>query len=80
VPDNIELHISQKQITLAAQVRQRNAHQMSILFQNTRSDEPRRLVDGDMAARIMEIKNELAAMKRLLKRLQAKVFPADSEL
>jgi hypothetical protein len=80
VPDNVELHIPQKQMTLPAQVRRRDGYEIGVSFQNQRSDEPRRAIDGDMAERVTKLENELAAMKRLLKKLQAGVLPNDSEL
>ena len=80
VPDNVELHIPQKQMTLPAQVRRRDGYEIGVSFQNQRSDQPHRAIDGDMAERVTKIENELAAMKRLLKNLQAKVLPNDSEL
>jgi hypothetical protein len=80
LPDNVELHIPQKQITLAAQVRRREGNEIGVSFQNQRSDEPRRATDGDMAERVTKLENEVAAMKRLLKKLAAKVLPNDSEL
>jgi hypothetical protein len=80
LPDNIELHIPQKEMTLPAQVRRRDGNEIGVSFQNQRSDEPRRAIDGDMAERVSKMENELAAMKRLLKKLQTNVMPNDSEL
>jgi hypothetical protein len=80
VPDNVELHIPQKQMTLPAQVRRRDGYEIGVSFQNQRSDEPRRAIDGDMAERVTRLENEVAAMKRLLKKLPAKVLPNDGEL
>jgi hypothetical protein len=80
VPDNVELHIPQKQMTLPAQVRRRDGYEIGVAFQNQRSDEPRRANDGDMAERVTRLENEVAAMKRLLKKLPAKVLPNDGEL
>jgi uncharacterized protein YceH (UPF0502 family) len=80
VPDNIELHIPQKQVTLPAQVRRRDEYEIGVSFQNQRSDEPCRAVDGDMAERVTKLENEVAAMKRLLKKLQPKALSNDGEL
>ena len=79
VPDNIELHIPQKQMTLATRVRRRDQYEIGVSFEDQRSDEPRRAIDGEMAERVTKIENELVAMKRLLKKLEAKVLPNDSE-
>jgi hypothetical protein len=80
LPDNVELHIPQKQLTLPAQVRRRDGNEIGVSFQNQRSDEPRRAVDGDMAERVTKLENEVAAMKRLLKKLPAKALANESEL
>jgi hypothetical protein len=79
VPDNIELHIPQKQRTLPARVRRRDQYEIGVSFEDQRSDEPRRAIDGDMAERVTKIEHELVAMKRLLKKLEAKVLPNDNE-
>ena len=80
VPDNIELHIPQKQMTFAARVRRRDQYEIGVSFEDQRLDEPRRAIDGEMAERVTKIENELLAMKRLLKKLEAKVFPNDNEI
>ena len=77
VPDNIELHIPQKQITLPARVRRRDKLEIGVSFEDQRSDEPRRAIDGDIAERVTKIENELVAIKRVLKKLEAKVLPDD---
>jgi len=80
VPDNVELHIPQKQMTLPARVRRRDEYEIGVSFDDQRSDEPRRAIDGDMAERVTKIENELVAMKRLLKKLETKVLPNDNEI
>jgi len=80
VPDNIELHIPQKQLTLPAQVRRRDECEIGVSFQSQRSDEPRRVVDGTMTERVAKLEDELVAMKRLLKKLEAKVLPNECDL
>jgi hypothetical protein len=77
LPDNIELYIPQKQMTLPAQVRRREGNEIGVSFQNPRSDEPHRAIDGDLAERVTKMENEVAAMKRLLKKLPAKVLQTD---
>ena len=79
VPDNIELHIPQKEMTLPARVRRRDEYEIGVSFQNQRSDQPRRAIDVDMAERLTKVENELVTMKRLLKKLEAKFLPNDNE-
>jgi hypothetical protein len=64
---------------LSARVRRRDQQEIGISFEDRRSDEPRRAADGELAERVIKIENELIAMKRLLKKLEAKVLPNDSE-
>jgi hypothetical protein len=67
-------------MTLPARVRRRDEYEIGVSFEDQRSDEPRRATDGDMAERVTKIENELVAMKRLLKKLKAKVLPNDNEI
>src|SRR5882757_5751196 len=73
VPDDIELDIPQKQTTLLARVRRRNQNEIGVSFEDRRAEEPRRAIDGETAERVAKIENELVAMRRLLKKLEAKV-------
>ena len=79
VPDDIELDIPQKQTTFLARVRRRNQNEIGVSFEDRRADEPRRSIDGEVAERVAKIEHELVAMKRLLKKLEAKVLPNDNE-
>jgi hypothetical protein len=79
VPDNVELHVPQKQITLLARVRRREKFEIGLSFEDQRSDDPRRAIDGDMAERVKKIEHELVVMKRQLKKLETKIFPNDTE-
>lgn len=80
VPDEIELHIPQKQLTLPARVRRREQYEVGVSFADKRSDIPRRTADGELADRVKKVESELVAMKRAMKRLMAKVFPNDSDI
>ena len=79
VPDNIELHVPQKQMTLSAQVRRRDEYEVGVSFEDQRSNEPRRIIDREIAERVTKLENELVAMKRLLKKLMSKVLPHDND-
>lgn len=79
VPDDIELHIPQKQITLPAQVRRRDEYEIGVSFEDQRSDEPRRIIDRELTERVTKIENELVSMKRMLRKLMSKVLPHDND-
>ena len=53
VPDNIELHIPQKQRVLLARVLRREPHEIGVSFEDQRSNEPRRANDGVSAGAII---------------------------
>ena len=80
MPDNVEVYIPQKQVTWPAQVRRRDGHEIGVSFQDQYSDEPCRAVEAEWAERVVKIENELVAMKRLLKKIEAKILPNDGEL
>jgi hypothetical protein len=77
VPDNVELFIPQKQQTLRARVQRRGANEIGIAFEINRSDEPRRAADGELQQRVETLETEIAALKRLVAKLKAKVLPHD---
>ena len=78
VPDNIELHIPQKQTTCPARVRRREYNEIGVSFEDQRSHEPRRAVDAEMGERVAKLESDVAAMMRLLRKIEAKVFPNGS--
>jgi hypothetical protein len=80
VPDNCELYIPQKQRTLLVRVQRREQYEIGVSFQDQRSDEPRRSIDGNLAERVSKIEGDLVAMKRLLKQLKAEVLPNGSDI
>ena len=79
VPDVLELHIPQKQITLPAHVRRRELYEIGVSFDEQRSNEPRRATDSDLAERVSKIESEIASMNRLLKQIKSKVLPNDGD-
>ena len=80
VPDNVELFIPQKQQTLRARVQRRGANEVGIAFEINRSDEPRRTADAELQMRVETLETEIAALKRLVAKLQAKVLPHDVDV
>jgi hypothetical protein len=66
VPDNVELFIPHKQQTLRARVQRRGPNEIGIAFEVERSADPRRASE-----------TEIAALKRLVSKLKAKVLPQD---
>ena len=67
-------------MTLAARTRRREQFEIGVSFEGRCSDEPPRPIDGQMAERVTKIENELVVMKRLLKKLEAKILPNDNEI
>ena len=79
VPDDIELQIPQKLCT-PARVMWRKQFEIGVAFGKQHPDEPHDTNSENLARRVDKIENELIAMKRLLKKLEAKALPGDTEL
>jgi hypothetical protein len=77
VPDNVELFIPNKQQTLRARVQRRGPNEVGIAFEVERSAEPRRASDTELQQRVEMLEAEIAALKRLVAKLKAKVLPQD---
>jgi hypothetical protein len=80
VPDNVELFIPNKQQTLRARVQRRAPNEIGIAFEVARSLEPRRASDAELQERVETLEAEIAALKRLVAKLKAKVLPLDSDV
>ena len=77
IPDVVELHIPQKDQTLRARVQWRSRGEVGVAF------EPMAAVaaapaPGDLAQRVDQLELEMAALKRLVRRLKTEVA-ADSD-
>ncbi|MGC1465900.1 MAG: PilZ domain-containing protein [Pseudolabrys sp.] len=79
VPDNVELYIPHKQQTLRAYVRRRAPNEVGIAFEVERAQEPRRASDAELQQRVEAMEAEIAALKRMVAKLRAKVMPLDSD-
>jgi len=80
VPDSVELFIPNKQQTLPARVRRRTPNEIGVSFEVARSLEPRRTSDADLPERVETLEAEIAALKRLVAKLKAKVLPFDADV
>jgi len=71
VPDAVELHIPQKQKTLRARVQWRHGDEIGLAFPDA--------VRGDdaLGLRVAQLESEIAALKKLVKKLRAEVAPAE---
>jgi len=78
VPDVVDLYIPQKEQTLSAQVQWRHGDEVGVAFANAAqapgSTSP---ADADLAERVEKLEVEIAAIKKMLKRLKADVAGAD---
>ena len=80
VPDNVELFIPHKQQTLRASVRRRGPNEIGIAFEVEHSAEPRRASDAEMQKRVETLETEIAALKRIVTKLKAKMLPHDLDV
>jgi hypothetical protein len=78
VPDVVDLYIPQKEQTLSAQVQWRHGDEIGVAFANAAqapgSTSP---ADADLTERVEKLEVEIAAIKKMLKRLKADVAGAD---
>jgi len=75
VPDQVELHIPQKQKTLRARVQWRHGDEIGLAFPDAV-----RAADGDdreLALRVAQLESEIVALRKLVKKLRAEIAPAD---
>ena len=71
-PDVIDIYIPQKEQTFRAHVIWRHAQEMGVAFAQAAVSATDHAHEGlDLAARVERLEAELAAMKRMLKRLKA---------
>jgi hypothetical protein len=75
-PDVLDLYIPQKEQTLRAHVIWRHGTEVGIAFEQAPSQPDQASeASGDLAERVARLEAELAAMKRLLKKLKADAGP-----
>lgn len=77
IPDAIDLHIPQKDQTLRAHVQWRSSGEVGVLFEPARAA-ARTSRESDLAQRVEQLENEVAALKRMVKRLKAEVADSDA--
>lgn len=80
IPDVIELYIPQKEQTLRAIVRRRHGAEVGVAFTTeTRNVEKAgEEDDANLAERVQKLETEVAALRRMLKRLKAEAGETDA--
>ena len=76
VPNTVELHIPQKQQTLRARVQWRHGDEIGLAF----PDAVRAAAgsgDGELALRVAQLESEIAALRKLVKKLRAEIARGD---
>jgi hypothetical protein len=73
-PDIIDLYIPQKEQTLRSHVIWRIGHDVGVAFPQAVQTEPA-ANSGDLAERVVKLEGEIAAIKRVLKKLKADAGP-----
>jgi hypothetical protein len=72
VPDVVELYVPQKEQTLRARVQWRHGDEIGLVFPDVGSatDAP---TNGNLAERVAQLETELAALRRMVRRLKSAV-------
>jgi uncharacterized protein YceH (UPF0502 family) len=74
VPDVVELYIPQKEQTLRAHVQWRRGDEVGVAFaKGAQAPAPAQPADGELAERVEKLEAEIAALKKMFKRLKAEV-------
>ncbi len=71
IPDAIDLHIPQKDQMLRAHVQRRTSGEVGVTFEPAPSFAP--ADSEDLAARVEQLEADVAALKRIVKRLRADI-------
>jgi hypothetical protein len=77
IPDIVELYIPQKEQTRRAHVQWRHGGELGITFGEPADAQGQPAEPGDLAARVAQLEIEVAAMRRMLRRLKAEVAGDD---
>jgi hypothetical protein len=78
VPDHIELFIPQKQRTIPALVQRRDHAEIGVSFRDQRAGTPRRDSDAEITARVAALEQEVAQLRRIVKKLRDKLLPTET--
>jgi hypothetical protein len=74
-PDVLDLYIPQKEQTLRAHVIWRHGTEVGVAFEQSSQPDQASEAGGDLSERVARLEAELAAMKRMLKKLKADAGP-----
>lgn len=81
IPDMIDLYVPQKEQTLRAHVQWRHGDEVGVAFaQAAQIPEPVTRTEGDLGERVHKLEIETAALRRIVKRLQAVLPGADADV
>jgi PilZ domain-containing protein len=74
VPDVVELYIPQREQTLRARVQWRRGDELGVAFaKGARAPAPSQSSTGELADRVEKLEAEIAALKKMFKRLKTEV-------
>ncbi len=76
-PDVFDLYIPQKEQTLSARVVWRHGGEIGVAFAHAvQVHDPAHAADADLAERVQKLEAEIAALRKMLKRLKADLPPS----
>jgi len=77
VPDVVDIYVPQKDQTLRARVKWRRGDEIGLAFPNRIADNPP--ATGELALRVTKLEDEIALLRRMLRRLKREVQSAGNE-
>ena len=72
VPDRVDLYIPQKEQTLRAHVQWRHGDEIGLAFPESATEDTT-TASGNLAQRMARLEHEVAALRKLLRRLQSSI-------
>jgi len=79
IPDVVDLYIAQKEQTLVAHVHWRHGDEVGVAFGSAMQAPGAPPAEGELAERVERLEAEIAAIKKMLKRLKADVAGGSDE-
>jgi hypothetical protein len=81
LPDIVDLYVPQKEQTLRVHVQWRHGDEIGVAFApGALAPEPPAASDGDLSERVQKLEAEVAALRRLLRRMQAALPAFDADV
>jgi hypothetical protein len=80
IPDVVDLYVPQKEQTLRAHVQWRHGDEVGVAFSQAQDAEAATPEEADVGERLQKLEGEVAALRRLVRRMQAVLPGFDTDV